>query len=68
MNFVRGEGNLKQVFQRQPDDGLFPTIKHIHEMEASDVDLLVKNNLVDIIKKVIARDNLDPDLTHTLIS
>ena len=56
LKFVRGEGNLKQVFHRQPDDGLFPTIKHIDEMEACDVELLIKNNLVDILKKVIARE------------
>ena len=56
------------MFHRQPDDGLFPTIKHIDEMQASDVELLIKNNLVDIIKKVIAREKIDSELTHALIS
>lgn len=37
-------------------------------MEACDVELLIKNNLVDILKKVIAREQMDPKLTHALIA
>ena len=50
MKFVNSQGNLKQVFIRRPDDGLFPTIKHIDEMEAEDVGPLIKNNLTDILR------------------
>lgn len=37
-------------------------------MEASDVDMLIKNNLSDVLRQVIDRDRLDPKLTHALIS
>ena len=67
MIFVRGASNLRQVFIRHSDDGFFPAMKHIHEMEASDVEPLIKNNLTDTLKKVIERENLDPKLTHSLI-
>jgi len=30
--------------------------------------LLIKNNLVDILKKVIDREKLDPTLTNALVS
>ena len=67
LKFIKGESNLRQVFIRTPEDGFFPTIKHVDEMEADDVDLLVKNNLSDILKNVIDREKLDPKLTHALI-
>lgn len=68
LNFVSGESNLRQVFMRSPEDGFFPLVKHIDEMEAADVEPLVKNNLKDILKKLVNRDNLEPKLTHALVS
>ena len=43
-------------------------VKHIDAIEAEDVEPLVKANLNDILKKIIERDQLDPKLTHALIS
>ena len=43
-------------------------IKAIDEMEAEDVEILIKANLKDVLKKVIDREKLDPKLTHALIS
>lgn len=68
LNFVSGESNLRQVFMRSPEDGFFPLVKHIDEMEAADVEPLVKNDLKDILKKLVNRDNLEPKLTHALVS
>ena len=67
LKFIRNTTNLRQVFIRAPEDGYFPAIKHVDEMEAEDVELLVKNNLSDILKSVIDREKLDPKLTHALI-
>ena len=53
---------------RSPEDGLFPSIKDINEMEGSDVEPLIKANLSDVLKKVIDREKLEPGLTHALIS
>ena len=53
---------------RSPEDGFFPLVKHIDEMEAADVEPLVKNNLKDILKKLVNRENLEPKLTHALVS
>ena len=69
LEFVRGQGNLSQVFRRTPDDGFFPAVKHHEEMEAEDVPNLIKANLSDVIKQVINRENeLEPSLSHALIS
>ena len=43
-------------------------IKAIDEMEAEDVEILIKANLKDVLKKVIDREKLDPKLRHALIS
>ena len=43
-------------------------IKAIDKMEAEDVEILIKANLKDVLKKVIDREQLDPKLTHALIS
>ena len=56
LKFVRSESNLRQVFIREPDDGLFPMIKAIDKMEAEDVEILIKANLKDVLKKVIDRE------------
>ena len=56
LKFVRSESNLRQVFIRQPNDGLFPMIKAIDKMEAEDVEILIKANLKDVLKKVIDRE------------
>ena len=47
---------MRQVYIREPGDGLFPVVKHIDAIEADDVEPLVKANLNDILKKVIERD------------
>lgn len=56
LRFISNTNNLRQVFVREPGDGLFPVVKHIDAIEAEDVEPLVKANLNDILKKVIKRD------------
>ena len=68
LSFVRGESNLRQVFIRAPNDGLYPVVKHENEMVAEDVEPLIKANLSKILRKLIEREVLDPSLTHSLIS
>ena len=41
LNFVQGQSNLRQVFMRAPNDGLFPKIKDVDEMGPEDVEVLV---------------------------
>jgi len=56
------------VFVRAPNDGLYPVVKHEDEMQAADVEPLIKANLNKVLRKVINRDVLEPKLTHALIS
>lgn len=65
---MRGESNLRQVFIRAPNDGLYPVVKHEDDMVAEDVEPLIKANLSKVLRKLIEREVLDPSLTHSLIS
>ena len=59
---------MRQAFHRTSTDGLFPKMKHYEEIQADDVEKLVKNKHFDFLKKVIQRKNVDDKLTHALIS
>jgi len=37
LNFINQTTNLKQIFYRLPNDGLFPNIKAVEELTAADV-------------------------------
>ena len=41
LDFVQRQANLRQVFLRDPADGLYPKMKSIDEMQAEDVPDLV---------------------------
>lgn len=43
-------------------------IKAVEEVEADDVETLIKADLTDILKQVIDRKSIDAKLTHALIS
>ena len=68
LRFVRAESNLRQVFIRAPNDGLYPVVKHEDDMVADDVEPLIKANLSKVLRKLIEREVLDPSLTHALVS
>jgi len=68
LRFVKDQNNLRQVFLRAPNDGLYPLVKHEDEMIAQDVEPLIKANLSKVLKKLIERDVVEPKLTHALIS
>jgi hypothetical protein len=44
LKFVESTPNLRQVFVREPNDGLFPKQKTISELTAEDVPQLIKKN------------------------
>ena len=56
------------MFIREPHDGLFPVIKHVDEMEAEDVEPLIKADLKEVLKTLIDREQLDEKVTHALVS
>jgi len=68
LRFVKDQNNLRQVFLRAPNDGLYPLVKHEDEMIVEDVEPLIKANLSKVLKKLIERDVVEPKLTHALIS
>lgn len=71
LEFVMRQPNLRQVFLRQPSDGLYPKMKSVHEMEAEDVPELASMPQPDkqleelVAKRAYARDN--PKLVNALI-
>ena len=71
LEFVKKTGNLRQIFNREPDDGLYPAMKPVSEIEADDVEELVSNPVMgDAVEKLIAarafvREN--PKLVNALI-
>ena len=45
LQFVKSEKNLFQLFtQRMPDDGYYPRVKRVEELESDDIIDLVKNS------------------------
>lgn len=42
LQFINKSANLRQIFFRLPNDGLFPAIKPVEELTDSDVSNLVK--------------------------
>ena len=71
LDFVQRQGNLRQVFLRDPADGLYPKMKSIDEMQAEDVPDLVNTSQADeriqelVTKRAFARDS--PQLVNALI-
>ena len=71
LEFVKKTGNLRQIFHRQPDDGLYPAVKPLSEIEADDVEELVSSPVMgDTVEKLIAtrafvREN--PKLVNALV-
>ena len=47
---------------------MFPVIKHVDEMEAEDVEPLIKADLKEVLKTLIDREQLDEKVTHALVS
>ena len=72
LDFVQRQANLRQVFLRDPADGLYPKMKSIDEMQAEDVPDLVNAPQAEerirelVTKRAFARDN--PQLVNALIS
>jgi hypothetical protein len=42
LHFINKSANLRQIFYRLPNDGLFPAIKAVEELTETDVPHLVK--------------------------
>jgi hypothetical protein len=50
LQFINQSTNLRQIFLRLPNDGLFPSIKAVEDLTESDVPKLVKQKRFETIK------------------